>query len=178
MKKFSILFFAAVVLLCLPALGYSQCGPGGCGGGFGFAPSFVSSYSFAPPIQWEPPYTGPDGRIYEKYTDGTWRARMTTATAIAARCQGQFCQGANNCDASGRCSPCGNCGSKGSVASNCPECAALIDTKKLTEVKPDAKMGLFQDDAGNLYYLPRDAVASSTSVLPAGKWVWTTAAAK
>jgi len=49
----------------------------------------------------------------------------------------------------------------------------VVDTKDLTEVGYDPEMGLYQDKDKNLYYLRRDKVASSSGVVPAGKWTWT-----
>lgn len=48
----------------------------------------------------------------------------------------------------------------------------MVDPKGLREVSPDPSMGLFQDTAGNMYYLNRAAVAASSQLMPAGKWVW------
>ena len=103
MYKFTILS-----LLCINSYSLAQCGSGGCGsgsGGGGMTWSSGPQYQFNAP--WEPPFTSADGRIYEKWTDGSWREKTIpnasqTFTGIRPRVGGA-CPCVCGCATTGSC---------------------------------------------------------------------------
>ena len=161
---------ALVVSILFTVNAFGQCSSAGCSsasGGSGLGIFRGQMFYMAPQsgscangscsanAAYEPPQLI-DGVLHEKYTDGFWRpASAATIAAVSAPKPG-------DCG----CAAC-------SLVTKTVSLPSMINPKTLTEVKPDPDYALYQDSAGSLYYLRRDAVASAKGLVPAGKFVWT-----
>lgn len=193
-------FLAAVLFLCLGFAcqsrgqcrivnGQMQCSPQssqslqGFQGYQSFAPqSYYSQQQQTATVdsRFAASFRGSDGKLYALYTDGFYREQPEAAATKVASANDPHPCGCG-CDLTGQC-VCRSCNAgtgfpeaKKKVSSAAPVATSVpasIDPSELREVAPDPEMAQFQDKAGNLYYLNREAVKNSKTLMPVGKWVW------
>lgn len=103
-------------------------------------------------------FTSSDGKTYQLYNDGYYREKVAA------------CVSTTGCDT------CPACVAAKKTASNCPACDSLISTKGLREVTAPEGYSFFQDSAGTIYCLNKEAVKNSISLAASGKWIYQPAA--
>ena len=174
-------FLAAVLVFCIiftaPSRG-QQCGPNGCG------PQSFQGYNYGHSVQRNVPAAysavandsgfnyqrvavyGPLGGFRGYRWEPVEAAPQATQvqTAIAAATVTKVSTSATGC-LCGQACPC-------PVAANPLEASVKPSAPKLREVTIPAGMGLYQNAAGDLFLLNREAVTASMDVIPASGWKW------